>query len=95
MHEACRSTRIALKVATVAQRVSEPLTCDGQTIVVNRHEHSFGLASRCCEAGCFTVYVRKAVRRMEWYFLTRVLIFIPCLIVAVAVIEVLLDRVEL
>ena len=46
----------------MAQGVSEPLTCDGQTIVVNRHEHSFGLASRCCEAGCFTVYVRKAVR---------------------------------
>jgi hypothetical protein len=32
---------------------------------------------------------------MEWYFLSRLLMTIPCLIVVVAVLEVLLDRVEL
>lgn len=32
-----RSTRVALKVVIAAQGVSEPLNCDGETIVVNRH----------------------------------------------------------
>jgi hypothetical protein len=32
---------------------------------------------------------------MEWYFLSRLLIVIPCLMVVVAVLEVLLNRVEL
>jgi hypothetical protein len=32
-----RSTRVPLKVVISAQAVSEPLTCDGETIVVNRH----------------------------------------------------------
>ena len=32
-----RSTRVPLKVVIVAQSLSEPLTCDGETIVVNRH----------------------------------------------------------
>jgi PilZ domain. len=32
-----RSTRVPLKVVIVAQSVAEPLTCDGETIVVNRH----------------------------------------------------------
>jgi hypothetical protein len=35
--EARRSTRVPLKVVISAQGVSEPLTCDGETIVVNRH----------------------------------------------------------
>jgi hypothetical protein len=32
---------------------------------------------------------------MEWYFLSKLLITIPCLIVVVAVLEVLLDFVDL
>jgi len=32
-----RSTRVPLKVVIVAQSLTEPLTCDGETIVVNRH----------------------------------------------------------
>ena len=32
-----RSTRVSLKVGIAAKGVSEPLTCDGETIVVNRH----------------------------------------------------------
>jgi hypothetical protein len=35
--EARRSTRVPLKVVIAARSVSEPLTCDGETIVVNRH----------------------------------------------------------
>jgi hypothetical protein len=35
--EARRSTRVPLKVVIVARSVSDPLTCDGETIVVNRH----------------------------------------------------------
>ena len=35
--EARRSTRVALKIVISVQRLSEPLTCDGETIVVNRH----------------------------------------------------------
>ena len=35
--ESRRSTRVPLKVVISAQAVSEPLTCDGETIVVNRH----------------------------------------------------------
>ena len=34
--EARRSTRVPLKVVISAQGVSEPLTCDGETIIVNR-----------------------------------------------------------
>jgi len=36
-HEARRSTRVRLKVVIEAKGVTEPLTCDGETIVVNRH----------------------------------------------------------
>ena len=32
-----RSTRVALKVVITAQSLTEPLTCEGETIVVNRH----------------------------------------------------------
>jgi hypothetical protein len=32
-----RSTRVPLKVVIKAQSLTEPLTCDGETIVVNRH----------------------------------------------------------
>jgi hypothetical protein len=32
-----RSTRVPLKVVISAHGLSEPLTCDGETIVVNRH----------------------------------------------------------
>jgi hypothetical protein len=35
--ESRRSTRVAFKVVIAAQGVIEPLTCDGETIVVNRH----------------------------------------------------------
>jgi hypothetical protein len=35
--ESRRSTRVPLKVVISAQGLSEPLTCDGETIVVNRH----------------------------------------------------------
>ena len=36
-HENRRSTRVRMKVRIAAQVLSEPLTCDGETIVVNRH----------------------------------------------------------
>lgn len=36
-HEARRSTRVQLKVVIEAKGVTEPLTCDGETIVVNLH----------------------------------------------------------
>lgn len=32
-----RSTRVALQLAIAAEGISEPLICDGETIVVNRH----------------------------------------------------------
>jgi hypothetical protein len=32
-----RSTRVPLKVLLIAQSLTEPLTCDGETIIVNRH----------------------------------------------------------
>lgn len=32
-----RSTRVVLRIAIAAQGISEPATCDGETIVVNRH----------------------------------------------------------
>ncbi len=35
--ESRRSTRVPLKVVIVALSVAEPLTCDGETIVVNHH----------------------------------------------------------
>ena len=35
--ESRRSTRVPLKVVIVARGITEPLTCDGETIVVNRH----------------------------------------------------------
>ena len=41
--ESRRSTRVPLKVVIAAQGLSEPLTCDGETIVVNRH----GARIRC------------------------------------------------
>jgi len=35
--EVRRSTRVQLKVVIEAKGVTEPLTCDGETIVVNLH----------------------------------------------------------
>lgn len=35
--ESRRSTRVPLKVVMSAKGLGEPLTCDGETIVVNRH----------------------------------------------------------
>lgn len=35
--ESRRSTRVPLKVVIAAQGLSEPMTCDGETIIVNRH----------------------------------------------------------
>jgi hypothetical protein len=35
--ESRRSTRVPLKVVIAAQSVGEPLTCDGETIIVNLH----------------------------------------------------------
>lgn len=35
--ESRRSTRVRLKVVIEAQGITEPLTCEGETIVVNRH----------------------------------------------------------
>jgi len=35
--ESRKSTRVPLKLVIAAQGLSEPLTCDGETIVVNRH----------------------------------------------------------
>lgn len=35
--ESRRSTRVPLKVVISAKALSQPLTCDGETIVVNRH----------------------------------------------------------
>jgi hypothetical protein len=35
--ETRRSTRVPLKVVVAAHGLTEPLTCDGETIVVNRH----------------------------------------------------------
>jgi hypothetical protein len=32
-----RSTRVPLKIVVAAQGINEQLTCDGETIVVNRH----------------------------------------------------------
>ena len=37
IRDARRSTRVPLKVVIAAQSLTEPLTCDGETIVVNRH----------------------------------------------------------
>jgi len=37
VRESRRSTRVPLKVLIAAQGVSEPLVCEGETIVVNRH----------------------------------------------------------
>jgi hypothetical protein len=35
--EARRSTRVALKIVILVQALSDPLICDGETIVINRH----------------------------------------------------------
>jgi hypothetical protein len=35
--ESRRSTRVPLRVVITAQGLNEPLMCDGETIVVNRH----------------------------------------------------------
>ena len=35
--ESRRSTRVALKIVISVQSLSDPLTCDGETITVNRH----------------------------------------------------------
>ena len=36
--ESRRSTRVPLKVMVKTQGITEPLTCEGETIVVNLHE---------------------------------------------------------
>ena len=36
-HESRRSTRVRLKVRIEVQGLGEPLACDGETIIVNRH----------------------------------------------------------
>jgi len=36
-HESRRSTRVRLKVEIEAHGMSEPLTCEGETLVVNLH----------------------------------------------------------
>ena len=36
-HESRRSTRVRLKVVVEAHGISEPLTCEGETLVVNLH----------------------------------------------------------
>jgi len=35
--ESRRSTRVRLKIRIEARGITEPLTCEGETIVVNRH----------------------------------------------------------
>ena len=35
--ETRRSTRVALKIVILVQALSDPLICDGETIVINRH----------------------------------------------------------
>ena len=35
--ESRRSTRVALKIVILVQALSDPLICDGETIVINRH----------------------------------------------------------
>ena len=37
VRDARRSTRVPLKVVIEAQGIAEPLTCEGETIVVNLH----------------------------------------------------------
>jgi hypothetical protein len=37
VHESRRSTRVRLKVAIEAQGLTESLTCEGETIVINLH----------------------------------------------------------
>ena len=36
-HETRRSTRIPIRIRIEASGISEPLTCEGETVVVNRH----------------------------------------------------------
>ena len=36
-HETRRSTRIPIKIRIEAAGINEPVTCDGETVVVNRH----------------------------------------------------------
>ena len=45
-HESRRSTRVRLKVVIEAKGVTEPLTCDGETIVVNLHGALISIAVR-------------------------------------------------
>ena len=37
VHESRRSTRVRLKIRIEVQGLGEPVACDGETIVVNRH----------------------------------------------------------
>jgi len=37
LSESRRSTRVVLKIRIEARGITEPLICDGETIVVNRH----------------------------------------------------------
>jgi hypothetical protein len=36
-HESRRSTRVPIKIPVEASGISEPLTCEGETVIVNRH----------------------------------------------------------
>lgn len=36
-HETRRSTRVPIKIRVEASGISEPLSCTGETVVVNRH----------------------------------------------------------
>jgi hypothetical protein len=46
VRESRRSTRVALKVEIEAEGVTEPLTCDGETITVNLHGALISTAAR-------------------------------------------------
>jgi hypothetical protein len=50
--EVRRSTRVQLKVVIEAKGVTEPLTCDGETIVVNRRTLA-GVNGGCLNCGTF------------------------------------------
>ena len=59
MHEARRSTGVALKVAIAAQGVSEPLKGEGDTIFVNRHGALIWTSVPLLRGWMFTVCARK------------------------------------
>jgi hypothetical protein len=59
LDEVRRSTRIALKLAIAAQAVSEPLKCDGKTIVVKRHGTLNWTSVPLLQGWKFTVFAKK------------------------------------